>query len=226
MGGWGLLNLKIFGRALLCKSLWRAIQGDGLWSRLIKSKYLANKDLDVWYRRGKLGIQYGSPIWCSFRKVEAIFLEQLIWKFHKGNKIIIGKDCFRCGSEVIDIPISLINHLHRGGIFFWDKLIATWDGPVSRWKDSSILNIPKNYEQKWYNIVRRLQNGGITYTRESDFLAWDISGDPENISVKGLYQLMIGQHSSWSPSFPLIFWKDGCPMKMVLFAWLVFHNRI
>lgn len=30
LGGWGLLSLRIFGRALLCKSLWRAIQGDGL----------------------------------------------------------------------------------------------------------------------------------------------------------------------------------------------------
>ena len=29
LGGWGLLDLRTFGKVLLCKSLWRGIYGEG-----------------------------------------------------------------------------------------------------------------------------------------------------------------------------------------------------
>lgn len=44
LGGWGILDLMTFGKALLCKSLWRGIFEEGLWSSTIKKKYMANKD--------------------------------------------------------------------------------------------------------------------------------------------------------------------------------------
>jgi len=61
-GGWGLLDLSTFGKALICKSLWRGIFGDGAWSMIIKKKYMANKDIIFWFRRGKIGASYGSAI--------------------------------------------------------------------------------------------------------------------------------------------------------------------
>lgn len=44
---------------------------------------------------------------------------------------MIGRDSFLCGKEEIDIPGSLLEFLHRKGIFFWDGLINKWNGPFS-----------------------------------------------------------------------------------------------
>jgi len=62
LGGWGLLDMRTCGRALLCKLLWRGIFGDGLWSLTIKKKYLQDKDLEYWYRRGSIRVKQGSAI--------------------------------------------------------------------------------------------------------------------------------------------------------------------
>jgi len=45
-GEWGLLDLRAFGKALLCKSLWRGIFGEGRWSITIKKKYMKGKDME------------------------------------------------------------------------------------------------------------------------------------------------------------------------------------
>lgn len=39
-GGWGLKNLDWFNWAMLAKSLWRALTDGGLWSSVIRTKYL------------------------------------------------------------------------------------------------------------------------------------------------------------------------------------------
>lgn len=84
--------MRTFGKALLCKSLWRAIHGDGSWSNIIQKKYLGRKDLTFWFRKGKTGASYGSSIWLSFHKLETYLLKNLIWCFQSGSKILIGKD--------------------------------------------------------------------------------------------------------------------------------------
>lgn len=94
MGGWGLLDLRLFGKALLCKTLWRGIFEERPWSKAIQKKYLGRKDLSHWFRLGRIGSSYGSPIWLSLRKIESFFLENLIWRFQYGKKILIGKDFF------------------------------------------------------------------------------------------------------------------------------------
>lgn len=44
-GGWGILDMRSFGKALLCKSLYRGIFGDGPWSKVIRTKYLKGRSL-------------------------------------------------------------------------------------------------------------------------------------------------------------------------------------
>lgn len=98
-GGWGLLDLRSSGKALLCKSLWRGIYGEGPWSNTIKMKYMGGKEMAHWYRLGRIGSKHGSAIWLSFRKIEHYFLKNLIWSFQSGSKIIIGIDPFISGRE-------------------------------------------------------------------------------------------------------------------------------
>lgn len=60
-GGWGLLDLRNFEKALLCKTLWRGIYEEVPWSNIIRKKYLGKKDLSFWFRKGKplSVLQYG-----------------------------------------------------------------------------------------------------------------------------------------------------------------------
>ena len=44
--GWGLLNVEQYGKSLLLKSRWRSFQLEGIWSDIIRFKYLKNQDLE------------------------------------------------------------------------------------------------------------------------------------------------------------------------------------
>jgi hypothetical protein len=50
MGGWGLKNLPLFYRALSTNTLWRILTKPGLWSRVIKAKYLHHLPIHIWIR--------------------------------------------------------------------------------------------------------------------------------------------------------------------------------
>jgi len=103
MGGWGILDLTIFRKALLCKSMWKAIMGKSFWSMAIRAKYMDNKDLSYWFRENNIGSSLGSAIWRGFRKLEPFFRQNLIWKFQTGSKIMIGWDEFARGVGKIHI---------------------------------------------------------------------------------------------------------------------------
>eukprot|EP00253_Pinus_taeda_P024795 PITA_24795 len=226
MGGWGLLDMRTFGKALLCKSLWGAIHGEGSWSSIIQKKYLGRKDLTFWFREGRIGAPYGSPIWLSFHKIENFFLKNLIWRFQFGNNILIGKDQFLSGAEEINVPIPLLNFFHRRDLFFWDSLIATWQGSIPLWKDAGTLKMPGPIALQWEHIRMNLKNCGFFCSEESDSLSWKTSKGLNGIRVKDVYLNLIGlKQSSHIPIFPRIFWKAACPPKMIFFSWLSFHNK-
>lgn len=67
LGGYGIMNLHLFRNALLCKSLWRGVMEDSLWSKA--------REMTFWYRQGTIGLSHGSAIWRSFRKIEHFFLK-------------------------------------------------------------------------------------------------------------------------------------------------------
>lgn len=128
--GWGLLDLRIFRRALLWKTLWRGIFENGLWSNIVQKKYLRGKDLSFWLRKERIGSSIGSPIWLSLRKIGKFFLVNLIWQFQSRKRILIGRDQFMSGAEVIVVQNPLLKFLHRKGLFNWDSLIGGWLGPI------------------------------------------------------------------------------------------------
>jgi len=115
--GWGLLDLRSFGKALLCKSLWRGIYGEGPWSSTIKTKYMGGKDMEHWFRLGRIGTTYGSAIWLSFRKIEQYFLKNMKWSLQSDSRILIGIDPLMCGRENITIPERLLIFFHRKRFF-------------------------------------------------------------------------------------------------------------
>lgn len=45
VGGWGILDIKIFSLALLLKALWRGIFNEGIWGDIVNTKYLRQNPL-------------------------------------------------------------------------------------------------------------------------------------------------------------------------------------
>ena len=48
MGGWNILNLEWFSKALRLKCFWMVLQGNGIWSTIISFKYLKNRSMVEW----------------------------------------------------------------------------------------------------------------------------------------------------------------------------------
>lgn len=139
---------------------------------------------------------------------------------------MIGRDSFLCGKEEIDIPGSLLEFLHRKGIFFWDGLINKWNGPFPIWYEASCLNMQADIALSWDHIKTKLRNGGFFRSFDHNFLTWRISDRMDSICVKDIYRLLLSEgRQLCNNAFPGIFWKSGCQSKMVFFAWLTFHNK-
>lgn len=224
-GGWGLLDLRTFGKALLCKSLSRGIFGEGPWSNIIKVKYLHNKGLEHWYRLGRIGSKYGSAIWLSFRKLERFFMKHLKWCLQPGSRILIGLDPILSGRECISIPKKILLFLHCKGFFTWDKLIVGWHGPLLIWKSADDLGLPQSIKCLWTPVWNSLIFCGFFQSRPQDYLVWNTPTANSQLSVKDIYSLMISSKRALSAIFPLAFWKLSCSPKMLYFSWLVYYNK-
>lgn len=226
LGGWGLMDLRAFGKALLCKSIWRGIFGDGPWSSTVKLKYMKGKNLEHWHRTGAIGTKHGSAIWLSFRKVEKYFLKNLRWRIHTGNNILIGLDSIACSRGFTSFPEILLFYLHRNGIFTWDKLISEWCGLDPLWKDATDLRLPGDLSSSWKDVKDALKGSGIQRDGTTDHLTWSMSNAQATARVKDIYFDFISSRVSHKSSiFPMALWKSGCPPKMIFFPWLVFNNK-
>eukprot|EP00253_Pinus_taeda_P021735 PITA_21735 len=182
-GGWGLLDMRTMGNALLCKSLHRGLFGNGPWSIFIRRKYL------------------------------------------KGSNIFIGTDLIHKGLSS-PLSSSLVSLLHCRGIFSWDRLIKGWSSSSPIWKDAEDLMLPYYLCTVW-NLVRSLlQGSAIKNLGLTDVLVWTLPGAPSPSRVKDIYSaLSLKEAVPMMPMFPIRLWKASCPLKMILFSWLLFQNR-
>jgi hypothetical protein len=79
MGGWGILNIFDFSKALAATTLWRVLMGKGIWHKIIMDKYLGNINVSTWLRSSSF-IQNGvSKIWSGLLKVTYLILHGISW---------------------------------------------------------------------------------------------------------------------------------------------------
>lgn len=224
LGGWGLLHLKSFGKALLCKSLLRGIYGRCPWSSYINQKYLKGRPMIYWYRRNMLGIKSGSAIWQSFRKALPFFMKIYKWKLSTGSNVFIGVDRTILNLESM-IPPDLLSFFLVRGFCTWNKLISSWSpgGPI--WKNEADLLLPPHLYPIWQEAVHWFAGKGFSPTGDKDELIWALEKPSSSYSVKDIYAMISKVIQPALPTFPLKLWKASCPLKMILFSWLMFSNK-
>ena len=92
MGGWGILNIFVFNKALATITLWRVLMGKGIWHKIIMDKYLDNKNVTSRLRSNSF-IQNGvSKIWSGLLKVTYLILHGISWNLGIGDLVSLGKD--------------------------------------------------------------------------------------------------------------------------------------
>lgn len=225
-GGWGLLDLKSFGKALLCNSLWRGVFGEGPWSNIICVKYLRRKSLAYWLRRKQLGSPRGSPVWHSLRNIgkknsgKSILAFSNRWKYSHWKRLFYEWFWSDWDSRATAKLFPQARHFLLGKSYCWME----WSHPPR--KDADHLRMLADIASLWDIVKVRLRNCGIFRSKEHDNLIWKSSKVLYEVQVKDVYKDLISKVPSLlKPSFPAILWKSGCPLKMILFAWLAFHNR-
>jgi hypothetical protein len=92
MGGWGILNIFYFSKALAAITLWRVLMGKGVWHKIIIDKYLDNRNVTSWLRSSSF-VQSGvSKIWSGLLKVVYLILHGISWNPGTGDLVALGKD--------------------------------------------------------------------------------------------------------------------------------------
>lgn len=120
----------------------------------------------------------------------------------------------------------LLSFFHKKGIFTWDKFITAWQGPTLLWKDANDLRMPESLVMLWNFVKDSLGSCEFHRSGSADPLIWTVPNAKLSVRVKDIYSDIINlkvSHSSFI--YPLMFWKSGCPLKLIFFSWLVFHNK-
>lgn len=77
----------------------------------------------------------------------------------------------------------------------------------------------------WSDLSSSLQQGGIQRSTIDDHLIWSLPFSVSHANVKDIYSDLISANISSNRRFPVFWWKLGCPLKVILFSWLVLFNK-
>lgn len=67
---------------------------------------------------------------------------------------------------------------------------------------------------------------GLHGHRIADYLIWSVSNARMPVRVCDIYtDMILSKILLIRDTFPVVFWKVGCPLKYIYFGWLVFYNK-
>lgn len=123
------------------------------------------------------------------------------------------------------IPPSLLSFFYARGLITWDKLILAWSSQEPIWKTDLQLALPPRLRPLWLSFTNRFTHSAFSQIGTKDALTWSIGNAIRPILVSSLYSALSPHVPLPSPSFPAKLWKAHCPLKSILFSWLLFSNK-
>jgi hypothetical protein len=189
LGGWGLRNIPCFGRALVENILWRALMHDGLWHRVLKSKYFLGYSVDNWLCFFCSSRAKGSQSWLHLLKFSHIILHWITWRPGSGHNIMVGCDCILGMGESTILSEELIRIINRQGIHHLYQAAENNRAGTSTsiWYSRVALNLLGQHLIEWELFRRDLIKSGVQLHDLPEALIWT-GGDKTGItSVKKIY---------------------------------------
>lgn len=151
-GGWGLKDMHIFARALIMKSMWRGLNSCGIWSEILKYKYLNNNNMEDLHVTGRQQSKGGSIIWNGFSNCWLSFTTFLKSHFGRGSKILIRWDGMNGISDNNNLSMDIINFLNTRGIFLLTQIIKDTVNGRPIWMTPEDLSLPEHLRSDWDNF--------------------------------------------------------------------------
>jgi len=112
-----VVNIQMFGKALIEKSLWRLLRGEGLWNCIMRMKYieplsfneLLHKELNIYHNF--------SIVWKALANSFMIVGSWLTWKIINGLKVRVGIDPWFKVKGPYHFSLDLQDTLHNLNIY-------------------------------------------------------------------------------------------------------------
>lgn len=96
--------------------------------------------------------------------------------------------------------------------------------PLPYHQECSRSRHPTGLSSLWDSLKLSIEQVGLKLAATDDHMVWSIPSS--TATVKDIYLDLI--HKKILPArkiFPLIWWKLTCPLKVIIFSWLVFYNK-
>ena len=189
--GWGIKNLDWFSMSLRLKSFWMVLNGKGLWSQVITTKYLKRTTLESWLRAKCFTINGPSIMWNGFLHTFTWLGRSLSWQAGNGRNIQVGVDPIIGTSLSPFLPQDLIIFLQDCGITTLQHARNSFLASPNYWLSSADLNLGGAWALSWNDYVAGLEYGGIRSKYHEDKILWTVNQKDENVIAAIAYDQMI-----------------------------------
>ena len=154
-----------------------------------------------------------------------IIENDLSWQVGRGIQIQLGINPI-CGLKgQATLSHELVAELHRNNSFV---LKDVQKGPWGKYSaDSKGLSLCGNLADEWEWFICSLNQGNIIYSDSAHKLVWDYNQRDGNVTAKLAYRSIISLHEpDFSEWWTRWLWNGKFPIKIKLFMWLVFMDKI
>lgn len=210
-GGLGIINTRLMNDYLLVKWILKIfLEPDSLWFHLLKAKYMEGGNF---FNSKTKGV---SQFWKGLHKVKHLFKWGVIFKVGNGLNCRFWQDCW-----LHDVPLK---------IYYEDlyKMVRNSNCVVADcWVDQDWFvdfrrSLTNEEFARWTLLYDELQR--IALDPESkDTVLW-VLDKPRCFTIKSLYRFLTNR--GMPSRVAGIIWKCKIPLKIKVFLWQVFNNKL
>ena len=223
MGGWGLRDVELFNKYLAAKYLWRVLFHQGVWSRLMRKKYMKGVKVTKWLRKEMEGYSIASLLWRNLITASPIIKGWLAWEVGSGNQIHVGMDPFIGGGSFYKLSDPLLYRLHQTGHYTLAHVKRSYG---RKWLTAEDIHLQNREAEEWSGFVAGLEQNAISLKDSSDRIVWSWNARDRMVIVKEAYSTLMAQEESRVQSWWYTqIWKVKAPCKLICFMWLCLRNK-
>lgn len=226
-GGWGIIDIYAFSKALRLKSMWRGLFCNSLWSQVLHFKYI-KPDFISWMRKPKVISGMMSPIWRGFLKVYDWIANDICWRVGNGCSCLIGVDPVLGLEENYRLSDNLITSLNNRGLVslndIYDNHLSCISG--NGWLES-LPWMNRDQVIEWRSYIQAIKAAGILVSGSNDKLFWSSNTKEGSVTARSAYKRIIQAQCIYPCQwwFSLI-WKLAIPLKIKCFLWHVLNGSL